>query len=64
MRAETQKTYYTPKEYLELEKNAEHKNEYRDREIIPMIGDTTNHNKIAGNFYFHFNKTYAKALYI
>ncbi len=54
MIVETQKTYYTPEEYLELEKNAEYKHEYRDGEIIPMTGGTTNHNKIAGNFYFHF----------
>ncbi|MEH2172868.1 Uma2 family endonuclease [Nostoc sp.] len=41
---------YTPEEYLELEEKAEYKNEYRDGEIIPIIGETTNHNKIAGNF--------------
>ncbi|MEA5533748.1 Uma2 family endonuclease [Crocosphaera sp. XPORK-15E] len=43
--------YYTPEEYLELEATADYKNEYRDGEIIPMTGGTTNHNKIAGNFY-------------
>ncbi|MHC5831669.1 MAG: Uma2 family endonuclease, partial [Nostoc sp.] len=32
------------------EENAEYKNEYRDGEIIPMTGGTTNHNKIALNF--------------
>lgn len=41
---------YTSEEYLELEENAEYKNEYRDGEIIPMTGGTTNHNKIALNF--------------
>ncbi|MEH1967569.1 Uma2 family endonuclease [Nostoc sp.] len=41
---------YTPEEYLELEEKAEYKNEYKDGEIIPIIGETTNHNKIAGNF--------------
>lgn len=36
--------YYTPEEYLELEEKADGKNEYRNGEIIPMIGGTTNHN--------------------
>lgn len=48
---ETVKPYYTPEEYLELEEKADYKNEYRDGEIVPMTGGTTNHNKIAGNFY-------------
>lgn len=42
---------YNPEEYLELEEKAEYKSEYRDGEIVPMRGGTTNHNKIAGNFY-------------
>lgn len=42
---------FTPEEYLELEERAESKSEYRDGEIIPMTGGTTNHNKVAGNFY-------------
>ena len=37
---------YKPEEYLELEKTATYKNEYRDGEIIPMTGGTGNHNKI------------------
>lgn len=41
---------YTTEEYLELEEKAEYKSEYRDGEIIPMTGGTTNHNKIALNF--------------
>ena len=44
---------YTPEEYLELEANSEERHEYRDGEIIPMTGGTTNHNEIAGNFYAH-----------
>ena len=48
---QTQTRYYSPEEYLELEEKAEYKSEYRDGEIIPMTGGTTNHNKIAGNFY-------------
>ncbi len=51
MQVQTQTHYYTPEEYLELEEKAEYKSEYRDGEIVPMTGGTTNHNKIAGNFY-------------
>jgi Uma2 family endonuclease len=51
---QTEKRFYTPEEYLELEEKAEFKSEYRDGEIIPMAGGTTNHNKIAGNFYKKF----------
>ncbi len=47
---QTQTRTYTPEEYLELEEKAEYKSEYRDGEIIPMAGGTTNHNKIALNF--------------
>jgi Uma2 family endonuclease len=47
--------YYTPEEYLELEEKSDFKNEYRDGEIIPMAGGTTNHNKLAGNFYTYLN---------
>jgi Uma2 family endonuclease len=49
MQLETQKLYYTPEEYLEIEETAEYKSEYRDGEIVPMTGGTTNHNKIALN---------------
>ncbi len=41
---------YTPEEYLELEEKALYKSEYRNGEIIPMTGGTTNHNQIALNF--------------
>jgi Uma2 family endonuclease len=51
MQLETPKKHYTSEEYLELEEKAEYKSEYRDGEIVPMTGGTTNHNKIAGNFY-------------
>jgi Uma2 family endonuclease len=57
MVVQTEKRYYTPEEYLELEEKAEYKSEYRDGEIIPMTGGTTNHNKIAGNFYKQFPLT-------
>jgi Uma2 family endonuclease len=49
MQLETEKRYYTPEEYLEIEEKAEYKSEYRDGEIIPMTGGTTNHNKISLN---------------
>ena len=45
----TEQRYYSPEEYLELEEAAEYKSEYRDGEIIPMTGGTTNHNQIALN---------------
>jgi Uma2 family endonuclease len=51
MQVQTKKLHYTPEEYLELEEKADFKSEYRDGEIIPMTGGTTNHNKLAGNFY-------------
>lgn len=54
---QTEKHYYTPEEYLELEEKAEYKNEYKDGEIIQMTVGTTNHNKIAGNFYKKFPNT-------
>ncbi len=44
----TEKTYYTPDEYLELERKSDIKYEYLNGEIIPKIGLTTNHNKLAG----------------
>ena len=49
MQVNTQKKYYTPEEYLALEETAEYKSEYRDGEIVPMTGGTTNHNEIALN---------------
>ncbi|MBD2457735.1 Uma2 family endonuclease [Nostoc sp. FACHB-87] len=49
MQLEIKPHHYTPEEYLELEEKAEFRNEYRDGEIIPMTGGTTNHNKIALN---------------
>ncbi|MGI0481744.1 Uma2 family endonuclease [Geminocystis sp. CENA526] len=58
MIAQLEKTYYSVEEYLELEETAEYKSEYHDGEIIAMTGGTTNHNKIAGNFYFHFKSAF------
>ena len=50
MQVQTRKHIYTPEEYLELEEKAPYKSEYRNGEIIPMTGGTTNHNQIALNF--------------
>ncbi|PMB47154.1 hypothetical protein CEN39_24860 [Fischerella thermalis CCMEE 5201] len=50
MQVQIPKCYHTPEEYLALEETADYKSEYRDGEIIPMTGGTTNHNKIALNF--------------
>ncbi|MCC5628883.1 Uma2 family endonuclease [Nostoc sphaeroides CHAB 2801] len=57
MQTQTPKKSYSPEEYLQLEETSECKNEYRDGEIIPMAGGTTNHNEIAGNFYANFKFT-------
>ncbi|MEH2072960.1 MAG: Uma2 family endonuclease [Nostoc sp.] len=57
MQIQTQKKYYTPEEYLQLEETSESKNEYRDGEIVSIAGNTTNHNEIAGNFYANFKLT-------
>lgn len=54
---QTEKRYYTPQEYLKLEERAADKHEYRDGEIIPMTGGTTNHNQIALNFCRRFPLT-------
>ncbi|QKD83496.1 Uma2 family endonuclease [Thermoleptolyngbya sichuanensis A183] len=51
MMAQTETKRYTAEEYLELEVASETRNEYRDGEIVPMMGGTPNHNDIAGNLY-------------
>ncbi len=53
MTVATNKSTFSFAEYLELEETAAYKNEYQDGEIVPMTGGTTDHNKIAGNFYFY-----------
>lgn len=45
----TRSRLYTPEEYLALEDQADFRSEYRQGEIIPMAGGTTNHNRIARN---------------
>lgn len=42
-------TYYTPEEYLALERHAEFKSEYIDGRIIAMTGASASHNLIAGS---------------
>lgn len=49
MQLEIEKKSYTAEQYLELEEKAEFRSEYRDGEIVPMTGGTTNHNKISLN---------------
>ena len=51
----TEQRYYTPEKYLELEEAAEYKSEYINGQIIPITGGSTNHNRIAGNFYAALN---------
>lgn len=43
--------YITPEEYLKREEEAKDKSEYIGGQIIPMAGGSTNHNRLAGNFY-------------
>ena len=51
----TQKRYYTPEEYLELEATADYKSEYIEGQIIAVVGASINHNRITGNFYATLN---------
>jgi Uma2 family endonuclease len=43
------KTYYTPEQYLALERAAEYKSEYINGEIYAMSGASREHNLITGN---------------
>ncbi len=47
------KAYYTPEQYLELEREAEYKSEYVDGQIYAMSGASEEHNLIAGNIFGH-----------
>ena len=51
----TERRYYTPEEYLELEEAAVYKSEYIDGQIVPMAGGSTNHNQIALNLSTELN---------
>ncbi len=59
----TQKRYYTPEEYLQLEETADYKSEYIDGQIIPMAGGTLNHNQIALNLSTDLNFAFKKQNY-
>lgn len=63
MTTQIEKRRYTKEEYLALEETAQVKSEYRDGEIIPMAGGTTNHNKIAGNLYVNFRVAFKQQNY-
>lgn len=45
------KSYYTPDEYLALERQAEYKSEYFNGEIFAMTGASRRHNLVAGNVF-------------
>ena len=45
------KSYYTPEQYLALERKAEYKNEYINGEIFAMSGASKAHNLIAGHIF-------------
>ncbi|GAB4184933.1 MAG: Uma2 family endonuclease [Coleofasciculaceae cyanobacterium] len=49
MSIQTQQRFYSLEDYRQLEETAEFRSEYRDGEIVPMTGDTINHNRIAVN---------------
>lgn len=53
MVVQTQPRSHSPEEYLVLEAEAGDKSEYRDGEIVPITGGSTDHNDIAGNVYAH-----------
>jgi Uma2 family endonuclease len=59
----TESIHYTPEEYLALEEVAEFRSEYIDGQIIPMTGGTTNHNRLAGNFYAALNFAFKRQDY-
>jgi len=56
---QSQKTYYTPEEYLALEEEAEYRSEYYRGEIFAMTGGSANHNRISGNIYMTLNEAFA-----
>ena len=59
----TEKTDYTPEEYLALEEVAESKYEYIDREIIPMAGGSIHHNRITLNLSANLNFAFRQQNY-
>ena len=59
----TEPRFYSPEEYLALEKTADYKSEYVDGQIFPMAGGSTNHNQIALNFSTELNFAFKKLDY-
>ncbi len=49
MLSQKEKHFYTPEEYLVLEKKAESKSEYHQGKIVAMAGASLEHNRIVGN---------------
>ena len=45
-------TYFTPEEYIALERKAEYKSEYFDGHIIAMSGASSKHNLITGDIFY------------
>ncbi len=45
-------TYFTPEEYIALERKAEYKSEYFDGHIIAMAGASSKHNLITGDIFY------------
>ena len=45
-------TYFTPEEYIALERKAEYKNEYFNGHIIAMAGASSEHNLITGDIFY------------
>jgi Uma2 family endonuclease len=43
------KKFYTPQEYLELERKADHKSEYANGQIFAMLGASREHDRITFN---------------
>jgi len=50
------KTFVTPEEYLELERKAEYKSEYRDGRIYAMSGASRKHDRINAELYLLFGR--------
>ena len=58
--ASNPKKFFTPEEYLALEREATYKSEYFDGEIFAMAGASEEHNLIAGNIFASFHSQVRK----
>ncbi len=52
------KTFLTPEQYLEIERQAEFKSEYYQGEMFAMAGAREGHNLIAGNVFAAFHQQF------